>query len=408
VKRIRRSGRAGVALLAAALTTGIGLAADLEPTEPLHPPEAPTGAEPAAPPGIPEPQPPAAIEPLSVRPLTVVESGRNDSNPVWAPSGTLIAFERSRGERKEIVITRTDGGVVHTIYYQVSAENKQPKFFFPGLPDEASYNAGMAWSPRSDRLVFMSNGGEGNYDLFLRELNGKTTRLTDHKEKDGHAHWSPVAERLVFVSGRTGKGDLYLLDLATRAVTLLTHGGKPYLYPQWSPDGRKIAVTHGSNQNHDIFLIDLQTPEAAPRPLTTWGYDDLRPVWSPDGNKIAFYSNYNPAGDSKAWSLVVIAADGSDPTGGDGLAAKVVATDVLPDVERGPAWLPDSTRLVYVKNDRREYNPIYLVDLGRKTNVLIKTGTQMNHDLAASTQGVLAFRAQVDQWDQIFLAELKE
>jgi Tol biopolymer transport system component len=408
MNRIRRPSRAGAALLATALAAGIGLAAELEPTEPLRPPEAPTGAEPAVPPVIPESQPPAAFEPLSVRPLTVVESGRNDSNPVWAPSGTLIAFERSRGERKEIVITRTDGAVVHTIYYQVSADSQQPKFFFPGLPDEASYNAGMAWSPRSDRLVFMSNGGEGNYDLYLRELNGKTTRLTAHKEKDGHAHWSPVAERLVFVSGRTGKGDLYLMDLATRGVTLLRHGGNPFLYPQWSPDGRKIAVTHGSNQNHDILLIDLQHPEAAPRPLTTWGYDDLRPVWSPDGKKIAFYSNYNTGGDPKVWSLVVIAADGSDPTGGDGLAAKVVATDVLPDVERGPAWLPDSTRLVYVKDDRQEYNPIYLVELGRQTNVLVKTGTQMNHDLAVSSRGVLAFRAQVDQWDQIFLAELKE
>jgi Tol biopolymer transport system component len=405
VNRIRRSYHAAGALLAAALTAGIGLAADLEPTEPPLPSEAPAGAEPATAPAIPEPP---AIEPLSVRPLTGVGSGRNDSNPVWAPSGTLIAFERSRGERKEIVIARADGGVVHTIYYQLSEDSQQPKFFFPGLSQEASYNAGMAWSPAGDRLVFMSNGGEGNYDLYLRELTGRTTRLTDHKEKDGHAHWSPVAERLVFVSGRTGKGDLYFLNLTTRAVTQLTHGDKPYLYPQWSPDGRRLAVTHGSNQNHDILLMDLQNPGEAPRPLTTWEYDDLRPVWSPDGKKIAFYSNHNAAGDPKVWSIVVIAADGSDPSGGDGLAAKVVATDVLPDVERGPAWLPDSTRLVYVKNDRQEYNPIYFADLARKSNVPIKTGTKMNHDLAVSTQGVLAFRAQVDQWDQIFLAELKE
>ena len=61
-----------------------------------------------------------ATELLYVRPLTAIESGRNDSNPVWSPSGALIALERSRGDKKEIVIARPDGTVVHTIYYQQS------------------------------------------------------------------------------------------------------------------------------------------------------------------------------------------------------------------------------------------------------------------------------------------------
>ena len=51
-----------------------------------------------------EPTTPTPIVPVSVRPLTAIESGRNDANPVWARSGKLIAFERSRGDRKEIVV----------------------------------------------------------------------------------------------------------------------------------------------------------------------------------------------------------------------------------------------------------------------------------------------------------------
>ena len=351
----------------------------------------------------------SAIEPLYVRPLMPVESGRNDSNPVWSASGTLIALERSRGDRKEIVIARLDGTVVQTIYYQLSDTGTEPKFFFPGVVEDTSYNAGITWSPSGDRLVFMSNAGTGNYDLYLRDLDGKTTRLTDHREKDGQAHWSPVADQLVFVSGRTGKGDIYLLDVATRAVTRLTQGDTPYLYPQWSPDGRKVVMIRGSNENHDIYVIeDVRKPTETLKALTTWTYDDLRPVWSPDNKKIAFYSNYNPAGDPRVWAIVVIAADGSDPAQGDGLAAKVVATDVVPDVERGPAWMPDSHRIVYVKNDRHEYNPIYIADLVQKTNLPLKTETKMNHDVATSARGVIAFRAQVDQWDRIFLAEVKE
>src|SRR5207248_6582835 len=156
-----------------------------------------------------QPTTPTPIVPVSVRPLTAIESGRNDANPGWARSGKLIAFERSRGDRKEIVVARADGTIVYTIYYQASQAGKEPKFFFPGLAEDVSYNAGIAWSPAGDRLAFTSNAGTGNYDVYVHEFGGnKTTRLTDHKEKDGQADWSPVADQLVFVSGRTGKGDL--------------------------------------------------------------------------------------------------------------------------------------------------------------------------------------------------------
>ncbi len=349
------------------------------------------------------------IEPLFVRPLVKIESGRNDSNPAWSPGGAFIAFERSVGEKREIRITLPDGTPIQTIYFRLSEGRKEMKFFFPGVSEEKSYNAGITWSPDQGGFVYMSNGGEGNYDIYLQDLGGDApVRLTNHKEKDGQAHWSPIAERLAFVSGRTGNGDIYLLDLTTCLLTRLTRGGKAYLYPRWSPDGKKLVMMHGSNENHDILLInDVTRPVASQKKLTTWPYDDLRPIWSPDGKKVAFYSNYNQAGDPKIWSIVVIAADGSDPAEGEELIAKVVAMDVIPDVEVGPAWMPDSKRIVFVKNDRHEYNPIYIADLEEKTIIPLKTETKMNHDITCSVGGTIAFRAQVDQWDQIFVMKLK-
>lgn len=354
------------------------------------------------------------LEPLFVKPFVQIGSGRNDGNPVWSPSGMFLSFERSIGDKKEIHIALADGTDFQTVYHQLSGDGGEMKFFFPGVVEDISYNAGITWSPVEDRFVFMSNGGEGNYDLYLGELGGKIiARLTDHKEKDGQAHWSPIAEKVVFVSGRTGKGDLYFMDLRTRALMRVTQGGKSagdkeYLYPQLSPDGRKIVMIAGSNENHDIVLIpDVARTGAPQKQLTTWTSDDLRPIWSPDGKKIAFYSNYNAAGDPRLWSIFVIAADGSDPVDGEGLAAKWVAEDIIPDVERGPAWMPDSSRIVFVKNDRQEYNPLYVVDTRDRTTLPIKTETRMNHDVACSADGSIAFRAQINQWDQIFVAKLK-
>src|SRR3989442_12951365 len=79
---------------------------------------------------------PAAIVPLYVRPLTNIESGRNDANPVWARSGKLIAFERSRGDKKEIMGARADGTNGHKVYYQASEGGKQRKNFFPDVNRE--------------------------------------------------------------------------------------------------------------------------------------------------------------------------------------------------------------------------------------------------------------------------------
>src|SRR5580765_7252008 len=349
-----------------------------------------------------------AIEPEYVRPLVPVARGRNDSNPVWSLSGDTVAFERSRGDDKEIVIVRTSGEIVQTIHQQAVPAPGQSAFFFPGVVEPTSYNSGITWSPEGKRFVFMSNGGEGNYDLYLRESDGRITRITTHREKDGHAHWSPVRDQIAFISGRSGKGDVYLLDLATKATTRLTHGEWPYLYPQWSPDGKRLAVIQGENENHDVYVLEPgRTPPVPPKPFSTWRYDDLRPVWSPDGKRLAFYTNYNPADDPKTWAIVVVAADGSDPTEGQGLAARVVATDVIPDIERGPAWMPDNRRIVYVRNERQAYNPIYVVDVDSRASTLVRTGTKMNHDVTCSVSGVIAFRAQVDQWDQVYLAKLK-
>ena len=80
----------------------------------------------------------------------------------------------------------------------------------------------------------------------------------------------------------------------------------------------------------------------------------------------------------------------ADPTEGEGLAARVVATDVVPDVERGPAWMPDSRRIAYVRDEREAYNPIYIADVDSRTSTLVRTGTKMNHDVTCSPGGVIA------------------
>lgn len=383
---------------------------------------------------------PPVLQPAYVKPLFAeAGAGHNDSSPTWVHGGGMLAIERAEEAKRRIVIARPDGAVVKTVYYQTETDDIGLGALLPGLGESVSYNSGMTWSGKGDQFVFMSNAGEGNYDLYLGRLDGKAMRrLTTDPEKDGQPAWSPAGGAVVFVSGREGSANLYLLDPVSARTVQLTRGDTSCLYPRWSPDGKRIAATCGANENHDIVVLDgLPDPAALPpapaqpasavggassavpaaRPvarlraqhaLTTWTYDDLSPAWSPDGKHIAFYSNYNREGDPKIWSLLVIDADGSGPTEGDKLAAKVVAYNVVPDISQGPAWLPDSARIAYVRNDKQDYSPIYVVDVNTRQELRLETGTNINHDLAISSDGILAFRAQVNQWDQIFLVKFPE
>jgi Tol biopolymer transport system component len=389
------------------------------------------------------------LQPVFVRPLFAeIGKGHNDSSPSWAYGGGMLAIERAEESKREIVIVRTDGTVVKNVYYQTEEDDQGLGALLPGLATAVSYNSGITWSKAGDKFVFMSNAGEGNYDLYLGMLDGKgVQRLTTDPQKDGEPDWSPAGGTVVFVSGREGSAHLYLMDVASKKTERISMGDRSCFYPRWSQDGKRIAATCGANENHDIIVFD-GLPDMTPPPppakgarpdtsektgapaksadaktsaanlpppkppvehaFTTWRYDDLSPAWSPDGKHIAFYSNYNPEGDPKVWSLLVIEADGSSPTEGDKLAARVVAYNVVPDVALGPAWLPDSKHIAYVHNGKQDYSPIYVVDVNTRKEARLETGTNINHDLAISSDGVLAFRAQVEQWDQIFLVKFPE
>lgn len=178
------------------------------------------------------------LRPSFVRPLLrQVEAGRNDSGPTWAPASDMLAFERSEEGKREIIIARTNGTLVKKVYYQAEADDLGLSQLMPNLTGTVSYNSGLAWAPSGSQFVFMSNGGEGNYDLYLDALAaGAAQRLTNDPQKDGQPDWSPTGSSVVFVSGRTGGAQLYRLDVTTRQVARISDGDQTYLYPRWSPD----------------------------------------------------------------------------------------------------------------------------------------------------------------------------
>jgi Tol biopolymer transport system component len=373
---------------------------------------------------------PAAGAPRALTPVTGARPGSNELGPRWSPSGRYLALERDDGTSRtiEVYATGPDGALRLAEAIALRPGGGGAGFLLESAGAQApTFNAWPAWAADERRFAFVSNGGAGEYDLYLATLGVPgtpvtITPLTRDAAADGQVAWSPGGDRLAFVSGRTDRGDLYLLDLASRQVTRLTAEGRSVLHPEWSPDGRRLAFAIGEGDNHDVCVVDVPAaatprrggaPKPIPRPagrlcLVLWAFDDVRPRWSPDGRWLAFYSSYNPDGDTGVWSLFTVAADGSDPARGEALLARRVDTGVVVDVETGPAWMPDGRGLVYARRVDRDFNPLYLADLTAGTTRRLETGHAIHHDVAVARDGRLALRAQVARWDRVLVGRLDD
>ncbi len=392
----------------------------------------------------PKPRPEIRIKPdygsiefkiISIQRLDENAGTYNSYNPQFSSDGSFISVEVDLNNRKRIYIYRTNYNFEEkklsfekikevSLQSQTDEERKIEELFQAAYLE--SYNYEFTWFPSDELFIFTSNAGMGEYNLFLGSISGENdffkkiisvlplTRfgeyymLTRQMSKDGQARVSPEGKRIVFTSGRTGNGDLYMINIETGKLKRLTFSEETDFFPRWSPDGKDIVYTTGGKFAHDIHVIrNAGTDEQKDEVLVKWLFDDVLPKYSPDGKYIAFYTTYNLERDpfnTKRWGIMVIPSDGSAPKAGKELVSYFKIPNVIKDNNQGVGWLPDSRRILYAKSIESGYNPIYIFDVETGEEVLVETKTRINHDIAVSSNGLVAFRAQVLGWDRIFIA----
>lgn len=124
--------------------------------------------------------------------------------PAWSADGAWLYFLSGMG------------GQFHDIWRLKMADHSIEQVTVNEL-----YHFDLA--PSDDGTIAYSGNKNGNYDLWLRHLDGKTEYLTRDVALDARPTWLPGEQQLAFESTRGGSLNIWEIDVKTKALTQITH-----------------------------------------------------------------------------------------------------------------------------------------------------------------------------------------
>jgi dipeptidyl aminopeptidase/acylaminoacyl peptidase len=198
---------------------------------------------------------------------------------------------------------------------------------------------GLAWSPDSRRLAFLSDAiKKDQLQLYVVMIGGAARKLTDVKGFLDAPTWSPdgktiavlftqgatrAAGPLVAETAETGEikdaffeQRLALIDVATGRLRQVSPADT-YVYEyDWSADGASFAVTAAlGNGDNNWYIAELYVLGAATglmKSIYKPALQIARPAWSPNGQEIAFIEGLMSDEPSVGGDIHIVPAAGGD------------------------------------------------------------------------------------------------
>jgi Tol biopolymer transport system component len=230
------------------------------------------------------------------------------------------------------------------------------------------------WSPDSRALLFEGDcGKDGQKDLFVTTLNGKSQQITHLKGYVDNATWSPDSQRIgfLYVPGATrpagalaamkapsGVIGVEGLEIQRVAAVDARGGEAELLTPEklhvyefdWSPDSKKLAyVAAPPPGENNWWVAQLYTAPATPNGQATSIVDPQKdsgtlhglqiavPRWSPDGSRIAFIGGLMSDQGATGGDIYLVPSSGGNAVD---VTQRASVTSVWPH------WMDDRTLLV--------------------------------------------------------------
>jgi Tol biopolymer transport system component len=307
----------------------------------------------------------------SNQPLTLTSAPQDDTNPVWSPDGSRIAFLRRNSPKTlQAIVIPAGGGPEHVIA-SLSAFGPGARKYLTWAPDGqaivAPHRLKAAFALRLYRFPLsggteqpVTEGPTGTQDVspafspdgrwfaYLRYENGATYQLWIVPQPGGKAKllvmspvpittfaWKPDSRTIVYGGGAISTGELRQVTIDGRRAPapFVLEGASDQI--AIAPNGARLAYVL-QNLDANIWRLPLdrirRRNSPPPEKLFASVREEMDPAFSPDGKSIAFVSNR-----SGHWNLWTGNADGT------GLR-ELGAQSLLPF---RPAWSRDSREIAF-------------------------------------------------------------
>jgi Tol biopolymer transport system component/predicted Ser/Thr protein kinase len=208
-------------------------------------------------------------------PTDLTQSVGDETDPVWSPDGSRIAFTSDRiNDLDQVFISP-----IRCDPIPASCTVDKPFNLSAGFAVESS----PAWSPDGRTIAVSAsiNGAPGR--IFLRSPTpGEPTKF-DRRDRIIGAYdlaWSPDSKLLAFTWRQPTMNEVYLaqIDAPGADPTRLTDslGNKE---ASFSPDGNWIVFTSTRDQNPEVYIMAISG--AGQENLTKYTGRDMQPAWQP-------------------------------------------------------------------------------------------------------------------------------
>ncbi|MEX2000359.1 MAG: protein kinase [Gemmatimonadales bacterium] len=233
-------------------------------------------------------------------PVTVVDDGRINVNPLWTPDGGHLLWISDRDGSRDIHVQAVDrrgrprgasvrlttgfepltmsmdqAGTIVTTRYR--ARRNIWAVDLPASGPAVSVSTGRAVTQgsqlienhglsRDGRWLAFDAHIEGSEDIYVTPADGsgEPRRVTRHPANEFHPDFSPDGTELAFHSPREGSRDIYTVRLdGTGEVRVTELSGEEY-HPTFSPDGLHIAFAYGLVQGkRSLWVVSRSAVGAA-------------------------------------------------------------------------------------------------------------------------------------------------
>lgn len=169
-----------------------------------------------------------------------------ESPPSWRPDGSQLIYAST-----------VAGDRIYRIYTHTIAEG-QGRYVLSSLGREP------AWHPSQNLVVHKGADSTGNQPgLWLMTSEGENRVPLTNNGADGRPVWTPDGRYVVFMSnGRDGNWEIYRVDVQERTVARLTNNSAFDGLPTVSPDGQTVAFVSDRGGAWRFWLVSIDGGDA--------------------------------------------------------------------------------------------------------------------------------------------------